>query len=147
MKTDSTAITKPETDYINLSESLREELELKIETLHKQSRFIKYTSTRMLNYENDADGDLLCAYLIGELPRNYALSGKLLQGIKTWFSMYYDDRLSVMDKFRTGYRKAKPENEHDDWPGVSIVFCKFLMRELLTILADSRWEILISYAD
>lgn len=148
MKADLKAITVPEIDYINLSEQLREELELKIENLYKQNRFVKYANSHGIpNYQNAAKADFLCAYLMGRPPGNYVLSGKLLQGIKIWFNMYYDDRLSVIDKFRICYQRVKPHHESSHKRGASVVFCKFLINELLSILADSRWQILIEHAN
>ena len=147
MKADLKAITIPEIAYINLSEQLREELELKIETLFKKNRFTNYANSHVLNYENAANADFLCAYLIGTAPGKYVLSGKLLQGIKIWFNIYYDDRLSVIDKFKSCYQKIKPNNVSTDNPGVSIVFCKFLINELLGILAEGRWNLIADHAD
>jgi hypothetical protein len=144
MKTDSTAINKLQIVYINLSEQLREELELKIENLYSQNRFAKYRVIDILNYQNAENADFLCSFLNNKKTSKYVLSVKLLKGIKTWYNMYYDDRLSVIEKFSICYQKSKPSDEPDDFPGMSIVFCKFLVNELLRTLADSRWETLIN---
>jgi hypothetical protein len=147
MKADLKAITLSQIAYINLSEQLREELELKIEALHTQDRIARYRSSRTRNFQNPVNSDMLCAYLISESSSNYVFPGKLLQGINTWFNMYYDDRLSVIDKFRICYQKAKPYHALNNQTGSGIAFCKFLIDELLTTLADSRWETLINHPD
>jgi hypothetical protein len=147
MKANLKVITLTQIAYINLSERLREELELKIETLYMQNRMSNYRSICTQNFQNPVNADILCAYLISESPRTYEFPGKLTQGINTWFNMYYDDRLSVIDKFRICYQKTKPYQALNDKTGSDVVFCKFLIDELLTTLADSRWETLINHPD
>jgi hypothetical protein len=147
MKANLKAITVTKIAYINLSERLREELELKIETLYMQNRIAKYSSICTQNFQNTVNADMLCAYLISKSPRTYEFAGKLLQGINTWFNMYYDDRLSVIDKFRICYQKTKSYQALNDHTGSGIIFCKFLIDELLITLADSRWEALINHPD
>jgi hypothetical protein len=147
MKANLKAITVTQIAFISLSEQLREELELKIETLYMQNRIARYSSIRTQNFQNPVNSDMLCAYLISESSSNYVFPGKLLQGINTWFNMYYDDRLSVIDKFRICYQKTKPYHALNDQIGCCIIFCKFLIDELLITLADSRWEALINHPD
>jgi hypothetical protein len=135
------------TGYIDLSEQLRNELELKIDELYAQNRFIHYVSNQTARIENTTKSDFLCAYLLSKAPKDYVLSGKLLNGIKTWFSMYYDDRLSVIDKFRACYQSVIPSAQINDKRAATIAFCKFLISELLGLLAESRWHDLVNYAD
>ena len=145
MKAKAIVLFQP--DYMVLSERLREELELKIVKLYTQNRFSRYSNKQVTRFGNATKRDFLCAYLLSEASENYVLSGKLLQGIKIWFNMYYDDRLSVINKFRTCYQNViSPENVNEK-PVVTIAFCKFLVCELLDILAESRWQTLIHYAD
>ncbi|MCZ4223453.1 hypothetical protein [Pedobacter rhodius] len=135
-----------EAEYINLSEQLREELELKIENLYAKNHFVKYTGTRNFNYKNTTKADFLCVYLIGKPIPGYVLSGKLLHGIKTWLNMYYNDRISVIHKFRIYYQIATPYLKPVEKPVLSIVFCKFLINELLIILSESRWKTLTNHS-
>ena len=136
-----------ETGYIDLSEQLRYELELKIDELYAQNRFIHYVSYHTARVGNTIKTDLLSAYLLSKTPKDYVLSGKLLNGIKTWFNMYYDDRLSVIDKFRTCYQSVLPSGQINDKRAATIAFCKFLISELLGILAENRWQDLVNNAD
>ncbi|GGI23699.1 hypothetical protein [Pedobacter mendelii] len=129
-----------ETEYINLSEQLREELESKIENLYAKTRFVKYTHVRNFSYKSTTKVDFLCGYLIGRPIPGYVLSSKIVKGIKTWLNMYYDDRISVIHKFRTYYQVATPYLKQGEKPVLGIVFCKFLINELLTILSESRWK-------
>ena len=147
MKVHSKVIPLLESEYINLSEQLREELELKIENLYVQNHFKKYVYNQVLNFRNATKTDFSCACLIENVPRNYVLSGKLLQGIKTWLNMYHGDRLSVINKFRTCYHNVKPRDKSMEKYVLSIVFCRFLINELLGVLAKNRWQTLVNHAD
>ena len=147
MKAELKAISFFEYGYFDLSEKLRHELELKIEELYTQNRFNHYVNNKIAGFENAAKSDFLCAYLLSKAPNDYMLSGELLQGIKTWFNMYYDDRLSVIDKFRTYCQNVMPPENVNQKPLVTIAFCRFLISELLVILAESRWQDLIRHAD
>jgi hypothetical protein len=144
MKADLKANILFEPGYIDLSEQLREELELKIEKVYAQNRFNPYVNKRVYRVDNPTQGDLLCKYLLSKAPKDYVVSGKLLQGIKTWFNMYYDDRLSVINKFRTYYQNIMPVNSNEK-PVTNFVFCRFLISDLLVILAESRWTDLVHY--
>lgn len=126
--------------YIALSEHLREELESKIDSVYAQNRFSYYAGTNLTRLNNDTEIDLLCTYILGEWRNNYTLTDKLLQGIKIWFNMYYDDRLSVINKFRTCYYSVIPDYKVTTAYCVNVVFCKFLIRELLEILAETKWQ-------
>ncbi|WP_428327676.1 hypothetical protein [Mucilaginibacter sp.] len=135
-----------ESGYIDLSEKLRDELELKIDTLYKQNCFTLYVNNTDAR-ENIIKNDFLSAYLLSKVPKDYVLSGKLLQGIKTWFNMYYDDRLSVIDKFKICYQNTVSPKNINEKQVVTIAFCKFLINELLGTLVDSRWQHLVYPAD
>ena len=147
MKADFKHIALFESGYIDLSEKLREQLELKIDKLYVQNRFNHYVSNKVSRIENATKSDFLCAYLLSKAPKDYMLSRKLLQGIKTWLNMYYDDRLSVIDKFRTCCQNVVPPENAKEKQIVTIAFCKFLISELLGILAESRWQDLVHHAD
>jgi hypothetical protein len=147
MKAEIKAINFFEYGYFDLSEKLRDELQLKIDKLYTQNRFSHYVNHQAACFENAAKSDFLCAHLLSKAPKDYVLSGELLQGIKTWFNMYYDDRLSVIDKFRTYYQSAMPSNNINEKPMVTIAFCRFLISDLLGILAESRWQDLVRHAD
>jgi hypothetical protein len=142
MKAYPKLIIQFEAGYIDLSEQLRGELELKIDKLYEQNRFNPYVNKRVYRVDNPAQGDLLCKYLLSKAPKDYVVSGKLLQGIKTWFNMYYHDRLSVINKFKTYCQNFMPVNSNEK-PVVNIVFCRFLISDLLVILAESRWTDLV----
>jgi hypothetical protein len=147
MKAPFKTTTILEIEYISLSEQLREELELKIEDLYKRTHFAEYKAIHLLKYQKSTKPDFLSAYLISRSCGDYVLSGKLVQGIKIWFNMYYDDRLSVIDKFRGYYQKVNMPDAPDGIPGMNIVFCKFLINDLLSTLADTRWQTLVNHAD
>ncbi|RKR80379.1 hypothetical protein BDD43_0480 [Mucilaginibacter gracilis] len=146
MKADFKAIILCQPGYIDLSERLRGELETKIDELYAQNRFNDYVNKPTVLVENATKSDLLYAYLLRQAPRDFVLSGKLLEGIKTWFNMYYDDRHSVIDKFRTCYQNVMPPGEMIAKKVVSIVFCKFLINELLSTLAENRYRNLVHQA-
>jgi hypothetical protein len=146
MKADFKAIIQFEPGYINLSEKLRTELELKIDKLYNQNRFNEYVNIRQARVEEATGGDAFCAYLLNKAPREYILSGKLSQAIKTWFNMYDHDRLSVTDKFMTYYEKVTASEKLNHKQVASVLFCKFLLSELLGILVESRWENLVFQA-
>jgi hypothetical protein len=146
MKANLKPIILFEPGYIDLSEQLRNELELKIEKVYAENRFNHYVSNQVARIEDTAKNDLLCAHLLSAAPQDFVLSGKLLQGIKTWFNMYYDDRLSVIDKFRTYYQTVRPTENLKEKPMATIAFCRFLISELLGILAESRWQNLVHHA-
>ncbi|EHQ30389.1 hypothetical protein [Mucilaginibacter paludis] len=139
MKTDVKAIISFQPGYIDLSEKLRDELEVKIDQLYAQNRLDDYVDNHT-SVENATKGDWLCAYLLRNSPNSFMFSGELSKGIKTWFNMYYDDRLSVIDKFRTYYQNIVSLKKLDERQIISIVFCKFLINELLSLLAESRWQ-------
>jgi len=147
MKADLNAIFLSDSGYIDLSEQLRDELALKIDKVYQLNRFKHYVNNQVVREKDTAKTDLLCAYLLSNAPRDYVLSGKILQGIKTWFNMYYNDRLSVINKFRTCYLNAIPPENIDEKLAATIAFCKFLIGELLGILAESRWQPLVHHAD
>lgn len=146
MKGDFKAIIQFEPVYIDLSEILRDELELKIDQVYNQNRFKQYVNIQQERVEEAIGGDSLCAYLLNKAPREYILSGKLSQAIKTWFNMYDHDRLSVTDKFMTYFQKDTPSEKMNHKQVVSVLFCKFLLSELLGILVESRWENLVFQA-
>lgn len=133
--------------YINLSEQLRSELELKIDTLYLQNRFMYYADTDISLFKSEIKSDHLRAYIIGKPQDNYATSGKLLQGVKTWSNMYYDDRHSVISKFKIYYNRVISQKNLFTKNNISVVFCKFLINELLEILAESKWQPLINRID
>jgi hypothetical protein len=147
MKANFNPIVFLDPDYIDLSEKLRSELELKIERLYEQNRLGLYPGHKAARWGIAAKNDFLYAYLLSMAPQEYVPSGKFLQGIKTWFNMYDDDRLSVIDKFRTYYQNVAPLGNFTDRAAVTIAFCKFLISELLCILAESRWQGLVHHAD
>ena len=147
MKAGLKDITSFECGYLEHSEQLRVELESKIDHLYTQNLLNHYFDTAVTGVERVAKGDFLCAYLLSQAPKDYMLSGKLLQGIKTWFNMYYNDRLSVINKFRTCYLNAIPPENINEKPAANIAFCKFLIGELLGMLAESRWQPLLHHAD
>jgi hypothetical protein len=66
--------------------------------------------------------------------RDYIVSGKLLQGIRTWFSMCDKDRLSVIAKFRVCYHLSIPQDASITDEILNIAFCKFPINELLKTL-------------
>jgi hypothetical protein len=147
MKTNLKTIFLFDSGYIDLSEQLRDKLELKIDSVYAQNRFNHYVDLRVIRFGTTAKSDRICAYLLSKAPKEYVLSGKLLQGVKTWFNMYYDDRLSVIDKFRTYYQNALSREQIRSNQLATIAFCKFLVGELLCILAESRWQDLVHLAD
>lgn len=147
MRTNLKRIDVFEKEYVNLSEQLREELELKIENIYAKNHFIKYTHIRNLNYKSMAKADFLCVYLIGKPTPGFVISGKIVQGIKTWLNMYYDDRISVIRKFKTYYQIASPYLIKVEKPICSMIFCKFLINELLTILSQRRWQTLTNHTN
>jgi hypothetical protein len=140
MKKNSRIMILQDTDYITLSEQLREELELKMDSLYAQNRFRHYSIINLARFNDETENDLLCAYILGKWRDNYIPTGKLLQGIKTWFNMYYDDRLSVISKFRTCYYGAITGDNIMTAGSVNIIFCKFLISELLETLTETRWQ-------
>jgi hypothetical protein len=140
MKKNSRVMVLQNTSYIVLSEQLREELELKIDSLYAQNRFPHYSIINLTRFNDETENDLLCAYILGKWRDNYIPTGKLLQGIKIWFNMYYDDRLSVISKFRTCYCSVIPYNKIITACSVNIIFCKFLISELLEILTETKWQ-------
>jgi len=125
--------------YITLSEQLREELELAIDSLYAQNRFRHYSIINLTRF-NETENDLLCAYILGKWRDNYIPADKLQQGINTWFNMYYDDRLSVINKFRTCYYSVVPCDQIITANNLNIIFCKFLISELLEILTETKWQ-------
>jgi hypothetical protein len=128
------------TDYITLSEQLREELELEIDSLYAQNRILHYSIINLTRFNDETENDLLCAYILGKWRDNYIPTGKLLLGIKTWFNMYYDDRLSVISKFKTYYYSVIPYDKIITACNANIIFCKFLISELLEILTETKWQ-------
>jgi len=143
MRADFKNIIQFEPGYVDLSEKLRDELELKIDKVYAQNRFNHYINNQSARFVDSAKADFLCSYLLGKAPKDFVLSGELLQGIKTWFNMYDADRLSVIDKFRKYYKNIIPAENINENRVVTIVFCKFLISELLGILAESRWQNLV----
>jgi hypothetical protein len=145
MRADFKNIIQFEAGYVDLSEKLRDELELKIDKVYAQNRFNHYINNQSARFVDSAKADFLCSYLLGKAPKDFVLSGELLQGIKTWFNMYDADRLSVIDKFRACYQNIIPMENANENRVVPIVFCKFLISELLSILAESRWQNLLQH--
>ncbi len=146
MKTDFKPIILFDPSYFDLSEKLRDELELTIDKVYSRNSFDHYGNNQAPHVENETKRNFIYAYLLDNAPKDYAFSGKLLQGIKTWRNMYDDDRLSVIDKFRTCYQNVTP-SENIKEPPLTIAFCKFLISELVYILAESRWQDLTQHAD
>jgi len=143
MKADFKAILF-ERSYTNLSEKLRAELELKIVKVFLKSRFRHYVGQQAARFIDPDRNDFLCAYLLSNAPKDYVLSGQLLQGIRTWFNMYDHDRFSVIEKFRICYQNVLPLENINEKSEVPTVFCKFLISELLVILAESRWKNMVN---
>lgn len=132
-----------DSSYIECSECLRAELESKIDTLYSENSFAEYAARCAGFMETGQQTELLCAYLIGEESCFYLKSAKALsQGIMTWFNMYYDDRLSILEKFRDCCNKSIVHGKLLTTDIIPIVFCKFLIKELLSILSAPQWQLL-----
>lgn len=129
--------------YSEISDQLREELEREIAKLYVKKSFDKYVCVQ---YYDVSRTKLLCEYILGNTPRNIIISGQLLTGIKAWFNMDSEHRLSVIYKFRMYYVQSLIQSELKTGSSLNIVFCKFLINELLQILAESRWQPLAEYS-
>ena len=128
---------------VALSEKLREELEQRIDSLFARPEIIDQFLINCHKKDNANENDFLKYCIIGEVNDNGPAANRITTAVKTWFNMYHDDRLSVLYKFTALYkitvnklRNAQPDAMH-------IVFCRFFITELTTILTDTQWKPLI----
>jgi hypothetical protein len=128
--------------YISISENLRSCLEVKLDELYKKGKLDVYVST--CGIKPIPTDEELVGVLIGH-PFNDEIFARLIcRAVKTWYGMYYDDRRSVLEKFRC-YCKLCFQNKgifHET--DFTFIFIRVLIAEFTTELSDVKWSLLVS---
>ena len=128
--------------YISISEKLRNCLEVKLDELYKKGKLEVYVSTRCIK-PIPTDEELV-DILIGPSFNDELFARLICRAVKTWHSMYYDDRRSVLEKFRC-YCKLCFQNKgifHET--DFTFIFIRVLIAEFTTELSDVKWSLLVS---
>jgi len=128
--------------YIIMSENLRNRLEVKLGELYKKHKFDQYLCTRYIK-PAPTDEEIV-GFVIGKPLNDELLARCICQAVKTWYGMYYDDRRSVLEKFRC-YCKLCFQNKgifHES--DFTFIFIRVLIAEFTTELSDVKWSLLVS---
>lgn len=86
-------------NFIDLSEKLRSCLESKLDELSQKHRFRSYFNKSQGLLATHNNDEQLIQNIIGAKNDNKVFARSAIIAIKTWYGMYYNDRISVLEKF------------------------------------------------
>lgn len=140
MKEQNFLIAEECESFIDLSEKLRGCLEAKIDELSQKISFQIYFNKRCSFFSAPDNDEQLVLSIIGAKNDNKVFAHSASISVKTWYSMYYDDRISVLEKFHSYCRKLSRNNDLLSTVDISFIFSKVLLIELAAILNDMKWK-------
>jgi hypothetical protein len=128
--------------YIIMSENLRSRLEVKLMELYKEGKFDVYINTRYIKPTLTAQE--IVSVVIGKPFNNEAFARCICRAVKAWFGMYYDDRRSVLEKFRYYCMLCSQYKGISGEVNFPFVFTQVLVTEFTTELSDIKWSLLVN---
>jgi hypothetical protein len=133
-------ISQDEQSFIALSEKLRCSLESKLDDLFQKHRFSSYFNKSYSFPTVANDEEQLTKSIIGAINDNKVFACSVRKAATTWYGMYYDDRMSVIEKFYFRFKRLSNQKDFLPTINISFVFSKVLITELATILNDTTWR-------
>jgi hypothetical protein len=127
-------------NFIDLSEKLRSCLESKLDELFQNHRFRLYFNKSHSFFAAPENDQQLIQSIIGIKNDNKLFAYSTCMAVKTWYSMYYDDRISVLEKFYSYSKRLSYQSDLLSTVDISFVFSKVLFMELAGILNEIRWR-------
>lgn len=146
MKAKNFLITEEGQNFINLSEKLRGSLETKLDELSENHEFRLYFTNGDDLLATCDDDEQLIQNIIGVKNDNKVFARWAYIAVKTWYGMYYDDRISVLEKFYNYGKLLSYKNDLLSTVDISLIFSKVLFAELAGILNEIRWRPIRSYS-
>jgi len=139
MKTKNFLITEEGQNFIDLSEQLRGCLESKLDELFQKSKFGLYFKRDVFSIVPDNDEELVVK-ITGIENDNKVFAHSAITAVKTWYSMYDDDRISVLEKFYSYSKELPYKINLPSMVELSIIFSKVFFMELAVLLNDIKWR-------
>ncbi|MBD1365403.1 hypothetical protein IDJ77_16435 [Mucilaginibacter sp. ZT4R22] len=145
MKEQPVLTSEERQNLINLSKKLRCCLEFKLDELFQKNGFNSYLNNSYCSFDTPNSEKEFIKSIIGAKNDNKVFASSACTAVKTWYGMYNDDRIAVLRKFYSGWKRPTGERDLTLTIDIPFLFSQAFFMELATILNDARWRPICQY--